>query len=255
MSSSKLQKYLDRPAPSVSGTHSIVLSDSKGSYIQQYLGHSNFTLIHRGGARLGDQLYWVKKFLKVYTKHNKQVTLYIWLGTCDITYKLPHSRAIALRHSSHLQCLEYFRRQISIYQAVLANFPTVKVVWLDIPPYSVSLWNSSKGGVLPGDREADQILSQRIALVNDIFRSVNHESGVSSFRFRADLLRTRKVAGKQSRSSVNFSLFKDGIHPGPTLGAICDRRMLSVNMFSVEITKMEMPRLEQQLWGRLSRVR
>ena len=128
MSVFKLIKYLEEPfEPPINSTHTILLSDSKGSYIQSNFHslHPSFEFVHRGGARIGDQLCWV--------------------------------------------------------------------------------------------------LSHRIALVNDIFRSLKQTNSVSSFRFKADLLRTRKVY-KCSRTTVNFNLFKDGIHPGTVLAQYWARR-------------------------------
>ena len=86
-------------------------------------------------------------------------------------------------------------------------------------------WNIGKGAApSSADRESDRVLSHRIALVNDIFRSLNQTNSVSSFRFKADLLRTRKVYNKCSRTTVNFNLFKDGIHPGTVLAQYWARR-------------------------------
>ena len=156
---------------------------------------------------------WGKRNLNSRVLSHGRLTLYIWLGTCDLTYKISRSRSIALRHSSDDECLRYFQHIIQEFQSELVCFSTVKVVWLDIPPYSISMWNIGKGAApSSADRESDRVLSHRIALVNDIFRSLNQTNSVSSFRFKADLLRTRKVYNKCSRTTVNFNLFKDGIY-------------------------------------------
>ena len=144
MSVFKLNKYLEEPfEPPISSTHTILLSDSKGSYIQSNFHslHPSFEFVHRGGARLGDQLCWVKQNLNSRVLSHGRLTLYIWLGTCDLTYKISRSRSIALRHSSDDECLRYFQHIIQEFQSELVCFSTVKVVWLDIPPYSISMWN------------------------------------------------------------------------------------------------------------------
>lgn len=209
----------------------ILLSDSKAGYICSNFAcfkqwGLNFEFVYRGGARLGDQYNWLTRNLKNRVQQNRSVTLYIWLGTCDLTCKVQGSRFIALRHSTDQQCFAYLSYWVQKYEQFLKQFPTVQVIWLETPPYSISEWNRKhfhqNSSIF---KDQDLVLNNRISYFNDYLRSVNRVRSVSSFRFRADLLRSRKRCAKSTvRSTVNYSLFKDGIHPGLVLSKYWARR-------------------------------
>lgn len=235
----KLRKYADRPIY-FNGTltkRPILLSDSKGNYLK---GHSDlieqfgYTIDFqcKGGARFQDQLAWLKRNLVNKIRQYGKIVLYVWLGTCDLTYKqvtydeLPQqtnrSRQIRyrkvtyidLRHDSDSAAVAYFQSQISSYSSFLSAFPTVKVVFLEVPVYSIVEYNKHLRVPNPDSfHDNDILLRDRIAVVNDVIRQVNSCSDVQTPRFKRDLLRSRKEAGGSERSSLSFSPYKDGIHP------------------------------------------
>lgn len=115
---------------------------------------------------------------------------------------------------------------IQKYENFVSRFPSVRIIWLDIPPYSISLWNKSRFHRNSEQfKTQDFVLQERIVFVNDYLKSINSRRGYSSIRFRADLLHYRKKSSKSSnRSSINFNLYKDGIHPGLILSKYWARR-------------------------------
>ncbi len=113
----------------------------------------------------------------------------------------------------------YLKYHIDRYVTYINTFRSASVVFLEIPPYSIQEWNNSRGhSDASSFIEEDRLLYERISYINDYIHQVNTTLGVRSPRFKSDLLRYRKTKRANSkRTSVNFSLYRDGIHPGEIL--------------------------------------
>lgn len=94
------------------------------------------------------------------------------------------------------------------------------LVFLELPHYSISQWNSTKGNTgLDEYKQQDQELLVRINTVNAHIRTLNSVPGISSPKFAADVLNNRKSKGKAHYYSLNRKLLKDGVHPDITISA------------------------------------
>lgn len=237
MSNSKLQKYIDIPIQFNGRLNSkpILISDSKGNYLRPHsdiitnFGY-NIDFVCKGGARFQDYFYWLQSNLHKKVQQYGKIKLYIWLGTCDLTIK--KGKFTELRHTSDSAAFSYLKYQIDRYISFVSNFPSVTLVFLEIPPYSIKDWNNSKGHSNPQSfHSQDLALLERVFLVNEYIRSVNERDEkfpVTSPRFKLDLLRFRKSKGNKShRVSYNFSVYKDGIHPGYLLARCWMKRLVS----------------------------
>lgn len=226
----------------------ILVSDSKGNYLKQHAhiieekGYS-IDFACRGGLRFLDQYCWLKNNLKRKVNIYKHVVLYIWLGTCDLTVKnrviytdsnnrKVRRNYIDLRHSSDSAAVTYVEDQIRKYLAFVSHFPTVKIVFLKIPYYSIQLYNKYLGNEnYASFKENDFRLTDRIALINDFIQEVNKANSVNSPNFKRDLQNDRKAHGDiSSRSTLDFSLYKDGIHPNSVL-AYCWMKKIITQIF------------------------
>jgi len=99
----------------------------------------------------------------------------------------------------------------------LVNAHGSKVVFLEIPPYSIVKWNTSKGHRSPSDFiEQDKLLQYRLALVNEYIQQVNYRNSVASPNFRRAVLRCHS-SKRGRRYTTNFGLYTDGVHPSPLL--------------------------------------
>ena len=72
------------------------------------------------------------------------------------------------------------------------------------------------------------ILTERISILNDYIREVNEASGFNTPRFNRDLVKYRKGQDQAKRKSLDFSGYKDGIHPDKVLGGIWMKKMLCI---------------------------
>lgn len=108
----------------------IVLSDSKGRYLQRevdpnrHLENKLFWWCNKG-AKTECQFQWLKdnlltKFEELSSEH---LTIYVWLGTCDITHKIGEQTSVN-NDSVNKICNSYKE----IYK-FLSGFPTLKVVF------------------------------------------------------------------------------------------------------------------------------
>ena len=90
-----------------------------------------------------DQYFWLRNNLRRKVNRYGYVTVYCFLGTCDLTlkkrveYTKSQNRRIRrnyvdLRHSSDAAAVIYIQDQIRKYLAFVSQFPTVKIVFLKI---------------------------------------------------------------------------------------------------------------------------
>lgn len=227
MSCSKLSKFIAQPivCTEFRPKKVIILTSSKGFYLKRNLDlvepfNIDLEIICKAGAQLPDFLSWLTSNLAKKVKLHGCIELYIWLGTCDLTVK--KGPYVSLRHSTNELANEYLTCYINQYLDFVENFQTVKLVFAEIPPYSIVEWNRVKGH--PNSQEfleQDLVLDERLQSLNEYFHAVNRRLGVKSPCFRVDVLRYWKSKSQsKARVSVNFGLYKDGIHPG-TLLARC----------------------------------
>ena len=209
----------------------ILVSDSKGNRLREHThiiedtGYS-IEFACRGGLRFLDQYFWLKNNLQRKVNIHHYVCLYIWLGSCDLTSKKNivyfdnqnrrrRRSYIELRHNSDTAAVTYIQNQIKKYLDFVSQFPTVKIVFLKVPYYSIQKYNKYLGNENCADyREQDFMLTERIDLINDHIQEVNKFLGVTSINFKKDLSEFRKASGAYaSRSSLDFSSYSDGLHP------------------------------------------
>lgn len=230
---SKLNKFIQKPIEWEGKLvrRPVLLTSSKGFSLSRNLDIARslgieFQIVSKAGARFADYLPWLYRNLQGLVSTHGQITLYIWLGTCDLTVK--RGPFIELRHSTDENAQLYLLRYINEFRNFVSSFPTVKLVFIEIPPYSIVEWNRFKGHSDPDSFQSqEKSLRDRILFLNDYLHSVNAELGVRSPSLRVDLLHYRKSRNKETRRvSVNFSLYKDGIHPGKLLARVWFKKIV-----------------------------
>jgi hypothetical protein len=227
MSTSRLQKYLDRPVQfNNAGRKLVLLSDSKGRYLSPFIdpGYS-IKIISKSGCALSEGFHWLVRNIDRLIACHGPLTLCVWLGTCDFTSKA--GRILTLRHESDEKCFQQITGNINRVFHLLAAYTEVKVIFLEIPPYSLVQWFKSKGLEAPYDLHAqDLLLAERIDLVNEFICQKNEQVGVRSPKFKLDLINYRKSATGGGRRSICFKHYLDGVHPSPLLSRVWLKRLL-----------------------------
>lgn len=242
--SSSVHNYINKPIKfnGVLNSQPIFLSDSKARYILDYrylieeFGRS-IDFQFRSGARFLDLFFWLQKNLHHKVSQYGKIVLYVWLGTCDLTAKKSEfikfgSRSkkvtfIDLRHETDTSAVLYVKQQIDKFRQFVSKFPSVKIVFLEIPYYSIEKYNRHLKVVNPESYHgSDLILTERICILNDYIREVNESSGFNTPRFNRDLVKYRKGQDQAKRKSLDFSGYRDGIHPDKVLAGIWMKKIV-----------------------------
>ena len=110
------------------------------------------------------------------------------------------------------------KQQIEKNRKYVSYFPTVQILFLEIPCYSIEHYNKHLRCPNPENfHENDLILTERIGILNDHIRDMNCESGFSTPRFKKDLIKYRKGKGHKQSSSLKFSGYIDCLNPDSKL--------------------------------------
>ena len=233
-----MHNYINKPIKFIGVLNSqpIFLSDSKARYILDYrylieeFGRS-IDFQFRSGARFLDLFFWLQKNLHHKVNQYGKIVLYVWLGTCDLTAKKSEfitvgsrnkkDTYIDLRHETDASAVLYVKQQIDKFRQFVSHFHSVKKVFLEIPYYSIEKYNRHLKVSNPENyHDSDLILTERICIINDYIREVNTASGFNTPRFNRDLVKYRKGQDQATRKSLDFSGYKDGIHPDKVLAGI-----------------------------------
>lgn len=149
------------------------------------------------------------------------MTLYIWIGTCDLTTKTGHK--IELRSEDFASV----NRLCSLYKQIydfLREYPTLTVIFLELPYYSIYHYNGThEQPNLEQFRSQDKILQSQINEVNKYIRSLNSlmHKDINSPNFGLDLEKPHKSVDKSKGTySLNYGLYVDGVHPHPDLAKL-----------------------------------
>ena len=96
------------------------------------------------------------------------------------------------------------------------DFDNVKLVFIELPIYSIYWWNKVKGHSIPEEFKSDDcILRAQIDMLNQYIRDFNRPFHVHSPSLSNDLIKSRKQ-GKHKHSFCSYTFYdcgyKDGIH-------------------------------------------
>ena len=100
-----------------------------------------------------DQYFWLKNNEQKSESVWKSCVIYIWLSTCDLTVKKREiiydshlkrnvrKQFIEIRHNTDIADVTYIQDQILKYVFFVSNYPNVKLIFLEIPAYSIQVYN------------------------------------------------------------------------------------------------------------------
>lgn len=189
-----------------SASKPILISDSKVKYVKAAITteHAlNIEFQTKAGWKIQSVIDWSQKKLANLCSKHRSVIIYIWLGTCDLTELSATSRYISLAGQTDANIRYLEGKFIELKTFVGRNIPNSKVVFLEVPPYSIQRWNMSQGHKTPdifGDD--DQHLQNQLYKLNNINREINHPP-----HFDLDIRKTSKRKGGTDEI-YNFNIYK-----------------------------------------------
>lgn len=218
MSENRLRKFIQSEYCTVRNNLTftpVLLSDSKGKYLKRASStkKQNLKFYCKSGKDSSDILKWCKNNVHKLIHEFHRVHIYLWIGTCDFTKKDGHY--ICKNENNPLRKIK--ENLCEIKDRFVSD--NVRITFLHVPYYSISIWNKQKGHQNPDQFKNDDFeLNELVDSVNSYIDGLNEELGTSaSPKFNLDIVRSRKPKDAKQRYSLNFGLLPDGIHPGQLL--------------------------------------
>ena len=228
MTENKLIKFNNKPREDIKGTKiltPVVLSDSKGNWLKQQISHppeSELKWWCKCSSKSGDSLRWLRRNIKNKIQHLGNISLYVWLGTCDLTTK--NNKYISLTSFNDKiidSVVDNFKEIIELFR----EYPQSKVTILKLPIYSIQTWNQKHRHKDPTKfSEQDEFLSNQVYKINSEIRKLNKELNSHSPEFSSDLNCSSNYKKGDNRTTArrkyyNFELYADGVHPKQNLAS------------------------------------
>lgn len=196
MSEHKLLKFLSKVVtlPRSNRTHvPVVITDSKGSMLSP-LCRSYIDLQIRSWFRKGrttkQELEWLRLNIHAKIAHLNNISLYVWLGTCDLTDNQPPF--VCLCRNLDDIVIEV-KRHIQDIVNLLQQYPACKLTFLEIPPYSIYLWNQKHCHTeLQQFIAHDKQLLVHILKLNRYINETNNTLGTNTPNISADIYHPNK---------------------------------------------------------------
>ncbi|OWF42392.1 hypothetical protein KP79_PYT05157 [Mizuhopecten yessoensis] len=229
MSENRLRKYLNRATSPPRGHRKfkpVILSDSKGNHLANHCSNEQELEINwcaKGGRKFEHGHRWLIENLPAKLTRHGKVSLYVWLGTCNLTSV--NKDYISLTTDLD-ETVNKIINTITEIRTLPERHENLKTTILEIPNYSIVKWNTYKGHSDPSSfKDQDDKLQDQIHALNKHIRGVNSKPNRHSPIFSTDLSGNSKYKPgnkntTKTRHYYNFNLYKDGIHPENTLAKV-----------------------------------
>ena len=228
MTEHKLLKYIGRRFEPPTGEKlltPIVRTDSKGKYILRQSIENNIKWWFQSGRTSGQGLDWLRENLEAKIGHLDNISLYVWLGTCDLTeYNFPY---ITLR-SNTSELVQKIVENFQEIPEILQKYPGYKLTFLEIPHYSIYKWNKShKHPDINKCLAEDDTLANHVAEINDHISYINNNLNTRSSGVSLDILHrsNSKKKHKSAKDQYNYQLYLDEIPPSRNLARVWLRKI------------------------------
>lgn len=207
----------------------LVVGDSKVRYVKETANsdiEKSILWYTVGGLTTLQATKWIYKNIDKIIKEEEYVDICLWTGTCDITDKVGRYIYPSTNKSAIEATLNRYRelRHLKLKYGVRVSF-----IIFEVPYFSVSLWNKSRGHRNPTQfYRADRVVEKSIRQLNTGIIEINELFGTSSPKFSIDLIQTRKTKSKRCKKSSfhNYKLLKnDGVHPSNVLALYWMRKI------------------------------
>ncbi|VDI11084.1 Hypothetical predicted protein [Mytilus galloprovincialis] len=230
MSETKLAKYLRThnfvPPTGQTRRRPVILSYSKGFSLRNNIispFDQNIIWWCKKGVTIEQSFAWLKRNLPTKLYEIGDIALYVWLGTCNLTTKEKSSKYISITTDNSdtvdkvISCIDDIKNYIQ-------DFPQVKLIFLEVPVYSIKAYNQHQKHSDPKTfKQQDETLANQVWQVNEKIRATNQILNTRSPNFSL-FLQARKQHRTRSRVEAweyfNYNLYRDGIHPGQNLARV-----------------------------------
>lgn len=168
------------------------------------------------GATAGNRLQFLKDNLQHELQNLNLITLYVWVGTCNVTRKEGHFIYLVSKDNSTVDNLISELKEVYHFTRQFEN--QVKLVFLHIPLFSIykhNVYHNFQDKV-EQFKDEDILLHAQISAVNFYIKDTNriHQAFRRIYRVK------KRYQNAPPRYSYDFGHYKDGLHPNKTLAKL-----------------------------------
>ncbi|CAG2193531.1 unnamed protein product [Mytilus edulis] len=189
MSIKKLNDYLKKPDLPIKGGKAltpVLFSDSKGNYLERQIRPGISRVIKfwsEKGRTTKRGVQWLRDNIATKIGQLDNISIYVWLGTCDLTYYNYKTKYIEL-HPDPSEAIKDTVDNLNEIVKIVQNYPGCKVTLLEVPPISIYHWNKSRD-----HPDTNQFINQDCLLSKILVNGKDQNRFVD-----VDLIETRQIA-------------------------------------------------------------
>ena len=204
----------------VSNRKGLLISDSKSKDLLYLKGKKYIQFFYKGGAEITNREIQAYAKHVILNKRNKYPVLVFWFGTCLLTFK-SNSRLFEVKDNLN----QVVENTITLYRETKINLlninPRAKIICLECPYYSLSMYNQHRQKTFKSDyfNKQQRELVNAIDLHNELVRTLNNCKKIPNFNQDFSTRVKRKNRQKIHRS-VDYKQLRDGCHIGPKLAEL-----------------------------------
>ncbi|CAG2190666.1 unnamed protein product [Mytilus edulis] len=142
MSIKKLNDYLKKPDLPIKGGKAltpVLFSDSKGNYLERQIRPGIIRVIkfwREKGRTTKRGVQWLRDNIATKIGQLDNISIYVWLGTCDLTYYNYKTKYIE-QHPDPSEAIKDTVDNLNEIVKIVQNYPGCKVTLLEVPPISI----------------------------------------------------------------------------------------------------------------------
>lgn len=204
----------------------VVICDSRGRHLQEYLATDSIRVLFYSGARLNDLLYRSRdKCLKLNPKY-----ILILGGICDMSIKDPSTGHIDLVTKNETELLDHMCSALtSAWEQARVMYPGKEVIFSGLCGMDLNKYNG-----LEGYNSHQRVIDSVIDQLNHYIVSLNYQAGV----YQPKTSKVHKRSNHKGHRN-QYRLLSDGIHPGPVV--LKDWAASILNLFKLLTARVSHP--------------
>ena len=223
----RISRYINREILELKSTKifksnrsAYLISDSKGKDLQFLKEKKYLKFLYKGGAEITNSVIQQYARYQVTRSQNKYPVILFWFGTCSLTTKNSAGIFVIKNNLDQIvdQIIDNYK---STKKELLKLNHRAKIVFLECPYYSLSMYNEFRGKDLKKNYFGNQqaLLNKAIDKHNSEIRELN------SFRdkapnFNNDFSTRSNRKNRKPRRVIDYSQLRDGCHFGRKLSEL-----------------------------------
>lgn len=212
--------HLKRQKPYASNRNAFLISDSKGKDLKYLKDRKYVRFFYKGGSQITDSD--IQSFAKfqVTKRSNRYPVILFWFGTCSLTHK-NRDGLFVIKDDIDQAVKDTIFEYKAIKQRLLKLNHRAKVLFLECPYFSLSMFNQKRGKQFKINYFSEQQskLTNAIDTHNQEIRILN-DLNAKAPNFNNDFSSRTNRKWRKPKRSIDYSQLRDGCHVGKKLAEL-----------------------------------